>query len=222
MSGDPMTYETQFFGFTPQTCILRVYIAFQDYLFEVMLVVEKVIMKKLEGFPNCDISPFLIRESTEKCLLFMKKHFNFLFCKMEQMLLNFVLNIPENVLLPEDKVHEQYPYSKEEFQLLQNETEQLQQQCKAETYAREALLVELEEQKLVQAELEKILQWFDGLENVCKEHGNSDLKGSFSFLVQNSRKLQDMKKDIDLKSKKLKLEETPSYQMTLRTNKKVK
>ncbi|KFW94275.1 Protein MIS12 [Phalacrocorax carbo] len=184
MSVNPMSYEAQFFGFTPQTCMLRVYIAFQDYLFEMMLVVESVILKKLDGFPGCKISPFQIRKSTEKFLL--------------------VLSIPKNVLLPEDKVHEQYPYSKEQFQALQDEINQLQQQYRAEASAGQALRAELEEQKAVQAELEKILQWFDGLENICREHGTGNFKESFAFLTQNSKKLQDVLKDVEEKSKKIK------------------
>ncbi|NXE22215.1 MIS12 protein, partial [Ardeotis kori] len=204
MSVNPMAYEAQFFGFTPQTCMLRVYIAFQDYLFEMMLVVESVILKKLVGFPDCTISPFQIRKSTEKFLLFMKDHFDKLFSKMEEVLLQLVLNIPENVLLPEDKVHEQYPYSKEQFQALQEEIRQLQQQYKAEASAGQALRAELEEQKAVQAELEKILQWFDGLENICREHGTGNFKESFAFLTQNSKKLQDVLKEVEEKSKKIK------------------
>ncbi|XP_005284454.1 protein MIS12 homolog [Terrapene carolina triunguis] len=203
MSVNPMAYEAQFFGFTPQTCMLRVYIAFQDYLFEMMLVVERVILKKLEGFPDSKISPFQIRKSTEKFLLFMKERFDHLFSKMEQMLLQLVLNIPKNVLLPEDKVHEQYPYSKEQFQTLQGEIDQLQKQYKVEVSAGQALLAELEEQKMVQAELEKTLQWFDGLENICREHGTSNLKESFAFLTQTSKKLQDILKEVEKKNKRL-------------------
>ncbi|KAM9257125.1 LOW QUALITY PROTEIN: protein MIS12 homolog [Cariama cristata] len=202
MSVDPMAYEAQFFGFTPQTCMLRVYIAFQDYLFEMMLVVESVILKKLDGFPDCKISPFQIRKSTEKFLLFMKEHFDKLFSKMEEVLLQLVY-IPKNVLL-QDKVHEQYPYSKEQFQALQDEVCQLQKQCRAEVSAGQALRAELEEQKAVRAELEKILQWFDGLENICREHGTSNFKESFAFLTQNSKKLQDVLKDVEEKSKKIK------------------
>ncbi|XP_039363469.1 protein MIS12 homolog [Mauremys reevesii] len=203
MSVNPMAYEAQFFGFTPQTCMLRVYIAFQDYLFEMMLVVERVILKKLEGCPDSKISPFQIRKSTEKFLLFMKERFDHLFSKMEQMLLQLVLNIPKNVLLPEDKVHEQYPYSKEQFQTLQGEIDQLQKQYKIEVSAGQALLAELEEQKKVQAELEKTLQWFDGLENICREHGTSNLKESFAFLTQTSKKLQDILKEVEKKNKRL-------------------
>ncbi|NWV17827.1 MIS12 protein, partial [Origma solitaria] len=201
MSVNPMAYETQFFGFTPQTCMLRVYIAFQDYLFEMMLVVEGVMLKKLDGIPGCRISPSQIRKCTEKFLLFMKEHFDKLFAKMEEVLLQLVLHIPENVLLPEDKVQEQYPYSKQEFQALQDELQQLQQQYRAEAAAEQALRAELEEQKAVRAELEKILQCFDGLENICREHGAGNFKESFALLTQSSKKLQDVLKDVEKKSK---------------------
>ncbi|KAM6315533.1 MIS12 protein, partial [Podargus strigoides] len=204
MSVNPMAYEAQFFGFTPQTCMLRIYIAFQDYLFEMMLVVESVILKKLDGLPNSKISAFQIRKSTEKFLLFMKERFDQLFSKMEEVLLQLVLSIPPKVLLPEDKVHEQYPYSKEQFQALQGEIHQLQQQYRAEASAGQALRAELEEQKAVQAELEKVLQWFDGLENICREHGTGNFKESFAFLTQNSKKLQDVLKDVEEKSRKIK------------------
>ncbi|NXP15192.1 MIS12 protein, partial [Thinocorus orbignyianus] len=204
MSVNPMAYEAQFFGFTPQTCMLRIYIAFQDYLFEMMLVVERVILKKLDGFPGCKIGPSQIRKSTEKFLLFMKDHFDKLFSKMEEVLLQLVLSIPENVLLPEDKVHEQYPYTKEEFQALQDEIQQLQQQYRAKTSIGQALRAELEEQNAVQAELEKMLQWFDGLDNICREHGTSNFNESFAFLARNSKKLQDVLKDVEKKSDKMK------------------
>ncbi|XP_019366976.1 PREDICTED: protein MIS12 homolog [Gavialis gangeticus] len=202
MSVNPMSYEAQFFGFTPQTCMLRLYIAFQDYLFEVMLVVESVILKKLDSVPNSKIHPLHIRKNTEKFLLFMKKHFDQLFSKMEEVLFQLVLSIPKNALLPEDKVHEQYPYSKEEFQPLQVEIEELQKQYKAEVSAGQKLLTELEEQKIVQTELEKILQWFDGLENICREQGTSNFKESFAFLTQSSKKLQDVLEEVEKKNKK--------------------
>ncbi|NXQ63870.1 MIS12 protein, partial [Anthoscopus minutus] len=204
MSVDPMLYETQFFGFTPQTCMLRIYIAFQDYLFETMLVVESVMLKKLDSIPGCKISPSQIRECTEKFLLFMKQHFDKLFAKMEEILLQLVLNIPKNVLLPEDRVQKQYPCSKEEFQALQDELQQLQQQYRAEAATEQALRAELEEQKIVTAELEKTLKCFDELENICRQHGVGNFKESFAFLTQCSKKLQDVLKDVEEKSKKIK------------------
>lgn len=204
MSVDPMTYETQFFGFTPQTCMLRIYIAFQDYLFEVMQVVEQVIVKKLEDLPDCEISPVQIRKCTEKFLCFMKGRFDNLFSKMEQLFLQLILHIPPNILLPEDKSQEMHPCSEEEFQLLQKEIEQLQEKYKTELCTKQALLAELEEQKITQANLRQTLTLFDELENIGRDHGTSDFRESLVFLVQNSRKLQNIREIVEREGKKLK------------------
>ncbi|KAM6175382.1 protein MIS12 homolog [Erethizon dorsatum] len=205
MSVDPMTYEAQFFGFTPQTCMLRIYIAFQDYLFEVMQAVEQVILKKLEGIPDCDITPVQIRKCTEKFLCFMKGHFDNLFGKMEQLFLQLILRIPPNILLPEDKCQEMYPYSEEEFQLLQKEIKELQEKYKTELYSKQALLAELEEQKIVEAKLKQTLTLFDELENVGRDHGTSDFRESLVSVVQNSRKLQNIRDNVEKESKRLKI-----------------
>ncbi|XP_068021534.1 protein MIS12 homolog [Melanerpes formicivorus] len=207
MSVSPMAYEAQFFGFSPQTCVLRVYVAFQDYLFDMMLVVESVILRKLEAAPGARLSPLQVRQCTEKFFVFMKEHLDKLFASLEKVLLQLVLSIPPNVLLPEDKVHEQYPCSQERFQALQEEVRQLQRRCRAEASAGQALRAELEEQKVVQAELEKILQWFAGLESICREHGSLNVKDSFAFLTQNAKKLQDVLQDVEKKSKRVKKQE---------------
>ncbi|XP_007935703.1 protein MIS12 homolog [Orycteropus afer afer] len=204
MSVDPMTYEAQFFGFTPQTCMLRIYIAFQDYLFEVMQAVEQVIVKKLDGISNCDISPVQIRKCTENFLSFMKGRFDNLFGKMEQLFLQLILRIPPNILLPEDKSQETHPCSKEEFQLLQKEIEHLQKKYKTELWAKQALLAELEEQKIVQAKLKQTLTLFDELINIGRDHGTSDFRESLVSLVQNSKKLQNIRDNIEKEGKRLK------------------
>ncbi|XP_018408854.1 PREDICTED: protein MIS12 homolog [Nanorana parkeri] len=216
MSVIPMCYETQYFGFTPQTCILRLYISFQDYLFDMLLVVESVILKKLEKFPNSGINSFEIRESTEKYLSLLTERFNYLFQKLENCLLKLVLNIPRNILLCEDEIHANYAYSKEQFDVLQNEVQTLHRQYKGEKCVTQALLAELEEQKAVQAELEKILSWFDGLDKICREHGIIDLMESFAFMTQTSKKLQVSVKEIDLKHNKLALDMTSRTPVQLR------
>ncbi|KAM4844588.1 protein MIS12 homolog [Thomomys bottae] len=204
MSMDPMAYEAQFFGFTPQTCLLRIYIAFQDYLFEVMQAVEQVILKKLEGIPDCELSPVQIRKCTEKFLCFMKGRFDNLFGKMEHLFLQMILRIPSNILLPEDKCQEMNPYSEEEFHLLQKEIEQLQDKYKTELRTKQFLLTELEEQKIVQARLKQTLTLFDELENVGRDHGTSDFRESLVSLVQNSRKLKNITENVERENKKLK------------------
>ncbi|XP_010594826.1 protein MIS12 homolog [Loxodonta africana] len=204
MSVDPMTYEAQFFGFTPQTCMLRIYIAFQDYLFEVMQAVEQVILKKLDGISDSDITPVQIRKCTEKFLSFMKGRFDNLFGRMEQLFLQLILRIPPNILLPEDKSQEMHSYSEEEFQLLQKEIEELQKKYKTELCAKQALLAELEEQKIVQAKLKQTLTLFDELTNVGRDHGISDFRESLVSLVQNSRKLQNIRVVIEKEGERLK------------------
>lgn len=205
MSVDPMTYEAQFFGFTPQTCMLRIYIAFQDYLFEVMQAVEQVILKKLDGIPGSEISPVQIRKCTEKFLCFLKGRFDSLFGKMEQLFLELILRIPSNILLPEDKSQEELTYSQEEFQILHKEIEQLQDKYKTELCTKQALLAELEEQKIVQDKLKKTLALFDDVENVGRENGTSDFRESLVFLVQNARKLHSIRESVEKEGKKLKV-----------------
>ncbi|XP_074046598.1 protein MIS12 homolog [Macrotis lagotis] len=200
MSINPMLYETQFFGFTPQTCMLRIYIAFQDYLFEVMVAVEKVILKKVGSIPDCNMSAVQVRSSTETFLRFMRERFNRLFVKMEQVLLQLVLRIPPNILLPEDRSHRKYPQSREEFCLLQQEVGQLQLRYKAELGAKHALLAELEVQKVVQAQLRKTLLWFDGLGDA---RGTLGLGEMMAFLTQHSGRLRSITEDITQKSKKV-------------------
>ncbi|XP_068124620.1 protein MIS12 homolog isoform X2 [Hyperolius riggenbachi] len=218
-SVSPLFYETQYFGFTPQTCILRLYISFQDYLFDMLLVVESVILKKKEKFPGCGIDRFDIRESTKKYLFFITERFNHLFEKLEKCLLELVLKIPRNVLLPEDVVHAKYSYSKEKFEALQGEVQALHSQYKAEKNVTQALLAELEEQKAVQAEMEKVLSWFDGLDRICREHGIIDLMESFVFMAQTSKRLQVSLKEIDVKHKNLALDVTSRTPVQLRPKK---
>lgn len=200
---DPMAYEAQFFGFTPQTCLLRIYIAFQDHLFEMMQAVEQVMLKKLEGIPNSEISPVQVRKCTEKFLCFMKERFGNLFGKMEQLVLQEVLRIPSNVLLPEDKCQETHPFSEEKFQLLREEIEELQEKYKVELCTEQALLAELEEQKTVKARLTETLTFFDELENIGRDHGTSNFRESLVSLVHNCRKLQNVRDKVEKQSKRL-------------------
>jgi kinetochore-associated protein MIS12 len=170
-----------------------------------MQAVEQVILKKLEAIPNCEITPVQIRKCTEKFLCFMKGRFDNLFGKMEQLFLQLILRIPPNILLPEDKCQEMHPYSEEELQLLQKEIEALQEKYKTELCTKQALLTELEEQKIVQAKLKQTLTLFDELENVGRDHGTSDFRESLVSMVQNARKLQNIRDNVEKASKKLKI-----------------
>lgn len=105
-------YETQFFGFTPKTCMLRVYSAFQDCLCDILLVVEKVCVRQLskgESVADEELLQARARECSRKLQQFLEDRFRQLSERMEVLLVNRCLSVPPNVLLPEDKSHSKYP-----------------------------------------------------------------------------------------------------------------
>lgn len=105
-------YETQFFGFTPQTCMLRVYSAFQDCLYDILPVVEKVCVRQLSKGDSEGEEARLqsrARECSRKLQLFLEERFKQLSERMEALLADRCFSVPPNVLLPEDKSHRSYP-----------------------------------------------------------------------------------------------------------------
>lgn len=105
-------YETQFFGFTPQTCMLRVYSAFQDCMYEILPVVEKVCVRQLSEGESDGAEELLqsrARECSRKLQQFLEERFKRLSERMEALLVNRCFSVPPNVLLPEDKSHNSYP-----------------------------------------------------------------------------------------------------------------
>ncbi len=101
-------YETQFFGFTPQTCMLRVYSAFQDCLCDILPVVEKVCVRQLSKGKSDELLQSRARECSRKLQQFLEERFKQLSERMEALLVNHCFSVPPNVLLPEDKPHSKY------------------------------------------------------------------------------------------------------------------
>lgn len=107
-------YETQFFGFTPQTCMLRIFSAFQDSLYEILLVVEKVCVRQLSKGDSTGPEEEALRVQARECnrnlQQFLDERFKQLFERMEALLMNKCFTVPPNVLLPEDQPHKNYPH----------------------------------------------------------------------------------------------------------------
>lgn len=105
-------YETQFFGFTPQTCMLRVYSAFQDCLYDILPVVEKVCVRQLGRGESAESEELLrarARECSRKLQRFLDERFKLLAERMEALLTERCFSVPPSVLLPEDQLHKTYP-----------------------------------------------------------------------------------------------------------------
>ncbi|KAI1903728.1 hypothetical protein AGOR_G00030210 [Albula goreensis] len=167
-------YEAQFFGFTPQTCMLRVYSAFQESLYDILVTVEAVFVKKFASILAYGV-----------------------------LLVNNVLSVPQNVLLPDDQPHKKYPQGVKQLLKLENELAELQQSYQAEVCARQALMAELEEQREVQEQLDGLLKWIAELRHTWMQGGMGTVQDSFTLMTQTVKNLQEIMKDITRKSKGL-------------------
>ncbi|XP_070765830.1 protein MIS12 homolog [Enoplosus armatus] len=192
-------YETQFFGFTPQTCMLRVYSAFQDCLYDILPVVEKVCVRQLSK-GGSDGAEELLRSRARGCSRklqqFLEERFKQLSERMEALLLNRCFSVPPNVMLPEDQTHKKYPQDIQEVLRLETSLADLQRSYEAEVCARQALLAELEEQREVQKQLDGILTWVRELQAAWVKEGNGSFHESFQLVMESVKKLQEAVREV--------------------------
>lgn len=190
-------YEAQFFGFTPQTCMLRVYSAFQDCLCDILPVVEKVCVRQLsKGEADEELLRSRARECSRKLQQFLEKRFKLLSERIEALLVNRCLTVPPNVLLPEDQSHCNHPQAEQEVLRLESSLADLQRAYEAEVCARQALLAELEEQREVQKQLDGILTWVRELQAAWVKEGNGNFHESFRLVMESVKKLQEAVREV--------------------------
>lgn len=197
-------YEAQFFGFTPETCTLRVRNAFLDSLNHILVAVESVFVKRLSPGqePSAELR-LTARESTQKLRRFLQERFEVMFQRMKGMLMDRVLTIPPNVSLPDDQLHQKYPEGKEELMKLQSSIAKLQQAYKADVCAKQALLAELEEQKETQKQLDEVLRWIEELRVSWRREGMGNVQDSIRYMMETVGQLQDVVGKIGKQSKEL-------------------
>ncbi|XP_072321201.1 protein MIS12 homolog [Eucyclogobius newberryi] len=186
-------YDAQFFGFTPQTCMLRVCNAFQDCLYDILPVVEKVCVRQLSTGGSAEAEEQLktgARECSRKLQQVLEERFRRLSERMTSLLMNRCLTVPPNVLLPEDQAHRKYPQAVQEAFRLESSITELQSAFEAEVCARQALLAELEEQKEVQKQLDEIDAWVRELQSAWVKEGNGSFHDSFRVVMESVKKLQ--------------------------------
>ncbi|KAG1957426.1 protein MIS12 homolog [Pimephales promelas] len=186
-------YEAQFFGFTPETCTLRVRDAFRDSLNHILVAVESVFVKRL--CPGRDPPAELrltARECTQKLRQFLQERFEVMFQRMKGMLVDRVLSVPQNVLLPDDQLHQKHPAGKEELTKLQDSVAKLLQAYEAEVCAKQALLAELEEQKETQKQIDEVLRWIEELGLSWRREGMGSVQDSVRHMVETVGQLQDV------------------------------
>ncbi|KAM9824951.1 protein MIS12 homolog [Syngnathus typhle] len=167
-------YESQFFGFTPQTLMFRLSSAFIDSLCHILNVVEKVCVRQLsKGDSDATTEEQLrvqARECSRKLQAYMGEGFKQLSERMEEVLVTLCFSVPPNVLLKEDQCHRKHPPDTQEILRLETSLKALHRAHEAEVCARHALQVELEEQAEVQKQLDGFLARFRDGNGIFEEH----------------------------------------------------
>lgn len=79
----------------------------------------------------------------------------------------------------------------QEIQRLESSIAATRHAYEAEVCGRQALLAELEEQKIVQKRLEEILAWVRDLQEAWQEAGNGGFNESFREVMKSVQKLQE-------------------------------
>ncbi|XP_054625616.1 protein MIS12 homolog [Dunckerocampus dactyliophorus] len=187
-------YESQFFGFTPQTCMLRVYSAFQDCLCDILPVVEKECARQLsKGKSKATEEQLRVRarECTRKLQQFLVERFKQLSETVEALLVTRCFSIPPNVLLPEDETHRKHPPDTQEMLRLETSLTDLHSAYEAEVCARHALQAELQEQADLQKHLDDFLTWIKELQAAWLMEGNGSFQESFQLVTASVKKLQE-------------------------------
>ncbi|XP_033961228.1 protein MIS12 homolog [Pseudochaenichthys georgianus] len=184
-------YEAQFFGFTPQTCMLRVYSAFHDCLCDILPVVEKVCLRQLGKVSPGPDEQLRARECSRRLQQFLEDRFKQLSQRMDSLLMMRCLSVPPNVLLPEDHSHKNYPQHIQEVQKLDSSLADLQRAYEEEVCALQALQAELDEQAEVQKQLDGIVTWVRELQAAWEKEGNGCFHESFRVVMESVKKLQE-------------------------------
>ncbi|CAL8363489.1 protein MIS12 homolog [Gadus morhua] len=186
-------YEAQFFGFTPQTCMFRIYSAFQDCLCGILLVVEKVCVRKLKKRDKTqdeDLLQSKARECSQELYGFLEQRFQSFSKRMDALLVDKCFSIPPNVLLPGDKPHRKSPRDVTDLMRVESSLAALQSAHQAELCARQELLAELEEQREVREQLDGILRWVGELQTAWLKEGLGSFNENFPQVMESVKKLQ--------------------------------
>ncbi|XP_015912321.1 protein MIS12 homolog [Parasteatoda tepidariorum] len=159
------TYETQLFDFHPRQYIDGVYNVFYENVFEAL----KQFQEYLIGEKKEVVSPETIKLKTEFFFQELIKNLDKAMDKYEVFICRNFLCIPENLVLPEDKVHMTSSCTEEQELLLDQEIEELTQEIIKEKVRKSVLKQKKAEQKLVRAELVYFKEKLEEISNVIKQ-----------------------------------------------------
>jgi len=184
-------YETQFFGFTPDSFVNGVYNAVNDYVIDCFQELEDLI--KSEPSLSGSATQEQLHAGIDKMTKNFYKSIDESFDRFEIYVKKNILTIPPHVLLPEDKVHSDHLYTMEDEKKVDKEIEELERKIKAAKYVNTALKQEIKDLDNAQEQLENFGKQMDAIQDAFKEAGG--LKESLALVVGEAMKVHDLLAD---------------------------
>lgn len=157
-------YETQYFGFTPSTAVDEVFNINSDFVEDAIRITNKVLTVK---YP--DISPTIIQKASEDLYDDILKSLDKMCDKLELYLLNNILNMPDNFVLPEDRVHQDNSLKTVDETKLDNDIKELKQMINDKVKSIVELRSEKERLDLLIKSYEQTLDTIGEMEKVLSD-----------------------------------------------------
>ncbi|XP_078379450.1 protein MIS12 homolog [Oculina patagonica] len=170
-------YETQFFGFTPESFVDGVYNAVNDYVVDCFQELENLLKS----------------EESDKMANNFYRSIDVAFDRFEVYVKNNIFKIPANILLPEDKVHHDHQYTVEDEKEIDKELEELERKIKAAKYVNSALKQEVKDLDNAQEQLDNFEKQIDAVEKVFE--GAGGLKQGLTLIHEEAMKVHDLLAD---------------------------
>ncbi|XP_061163772.1 uncharacterized protein LOC133172934 isoform X2 [Saccostrea echinata] len=185
VQGEGSEYECQYLGFTPKSLINGEYNA--------VITSLKEGLSTMEDFINEEFGSAISKEKTKQALETIQsvlvEKLDKRFDQLESYLLRNVFNIPEDLVLPEDRVQMTHPTSPEEDSQLETEMEELRKHITAVCYANECVRHQITEIESLEKHADSTLLYLQKLESSASDTGVLGIKDSLSFVLDKTKDL---------------------------------
>ncbi|XP_062589955.1 uncharacterized protein LOC134251570 [Saccostrea cucullata] len=185
LQGEGSEYECQYLGFTPKSLINGEYNAVITSLKEGLSTMEAFINEEF----GSAISPEKTKQALETVQSVLVEKLDKRFDQLESYLLRNVFNIPEDLVLPEDRVQMTHPTSPEEDSQIEADMEQLRTHITAVRYGNESVRQQITEIDNLQKHADSTLLYLQKLESSASDTGVLGIKDSLSFVLDKTKDL---------------------------------
>ncbi|KAL3847777.1 hypothetical protein ACJMK2_018671 [Sinanodonta woodiana] len=181
-------YATQYFGFTPQSFINGIYNAMVEYIHDAMEALETCIQQEFSDV----ITPEQTNEATRKLQSYLGPKIDACFDYLEKYLMKNIFIIPADLVLPEDKHHEENHYTLEEDRTLDEKIAAVRTKILAVKYANSKLQQRLKDIAAVKNDMDKFLSQLETLSSLIDAEGVSDVKDALIHTVEKVKRLTEI------------------------------